>query len=167
MHSLARRNAGFTWIELLMVLAVLAILGAMAIPSMQDATIKKQVREALALADVAKKGVQAAWNAAGEMPADNAAAGAPPREKIVGNFVRGVAVVDGAVTLTLGNNAAKPIDGKRVTLRPAVMPGEAAVPIAWICHAVTVPAGMEVLGRDETDIPPKWLPVECRGNAKE
>ena len=167
MLPLARRNAGFTWIELVMVLAVLAILGALAIPAMQDTAIKKQVREALALSEVAKKGVQAAWSAAGEMPADNAAAGAPPREKIVGNFVRDVAIVDGAVTLTLGNNASKSIDGKRVTLRPAVVPGEPAVPIAWICHAVAVPAGMEVLGRDETDVPPKWLPVECRGNAKE
>lgn len=159
----ATRSAGFTWIELVLVLAVLAILGALAIPGMQDTALKKQVREALSLSDVAKRGVQAAWSATGEMPADNAAAAIPARDKIVGNLVREVAVEDGAITLTLGNNASRALEGKRVTLRPAVVADEPTVPIAWICHAVAVPGGMQARGRDATDIPAKWLPAECRG----
>ncbi|HSJ95895.1 MAG TPA: pilin [Myxococcota bacterium] len=161
----AAHHAGFTWIELVLVLAVLAILGALAIPGMQETALKKQVREGLALADLAKRGVEAAWNATGEMPDDNEAAAIPASDKIVGTLVRDVAVAGGAITLTFGNNASKALEGLRVSLRPATVPGEPMVPVAWVCHAVAVPAGMQPHGRDQTDIPAKWLPVECRGPA--
>lgn len=160
-----RHSAGFTWIELLFVLAVFAILAALAIPSLRDATVRKQVKEGLALAELAKQGVQAAWSLTGEMPSDNAAAGIPPRDKIVGNLVKDVNVAGGAITLTFGNNASKVIEGRRVTLRPAIVPDQPRVPIAWLCHDVPVPKGMELRGKDETDLPPNDLPVECRGPA--
>ena len=167
MPPMRRHSAGFTWIELLFVLAVFAILRAMAIPGLRDATAKSQVKEGLALADLAKRGVQAAWTAKAEMPADNAAAGIPPRDKIVGNLIKDVNVAGGAITLTYGNNASRMLEGKRVTLRPAVVADQPLVPIAWICHKLPVPKGMEVQGRDETDIPPNFLPLECRGPAAE
>jgi type IV pilus assembly protein PilA len=107
--------------------------------------------------------VQAAWTAKGEMPEDNAAAAIPPRDKIVGNLIKDVNVEGGAITVTYGNNAAKMLDGKRVTLRPAVVADQPMVPIAWICHRLPVPKGMEVRGRDVTDIPLNFLPLECRG----
>jgi type IV pilus assembly protein PilA len=158
-----RRMAGFTWIELIMVIAVIGLLAMMAIPGLQEATLKRQVKDGMALASVATKGVQDAWSAKGEMPADNAAAGVPPSAKIIGNLVKDVNVEGGAVTLTFGNNAAKGLHDKHLTLRPAVVPGEAAVPIAWICAGVSVPAGMELRGTDRTDIQASWLPVDCRG----
>jgi len=158
-----RNSAGFTWIELLLVLTVLAVLATMAFPSLRDTALRKQVKEGLALADLAKQGVQVAWTAKAEMPADNAAAGIPPRDKIVGNLVKDVNVEGGAVTLTYGNNAGKALDGKRVTLRPAIVVDQPLVPIAWICHDLPVPNGMEIRGRDETDIPSNMLPLECRG----
>ncbi len=102
-----RKSAGFTWIELLFVLAVFAILMAMAIPGLRDVAAKSQVKEGLVLADLAKRGVQAAWTAKGEMPADNAAAGIPPRDKIVGNLIKDVNVAGGAITLTYGNNVSQ------------------------------------------------------------
>jgi type IV pilus assembly protein PilA len=160
------KSAGFTWIELLFVLAVFAILMAMAIPGLRDAAAKSQVKEGLVLAVLAKGGVQAAWIAKGEMPADNAAAGIPPRDKIIGNLIKDVNVAGGAVTLTYGNNVNKMLDGKRVTLRPAVVVDQPMVPIAWICHRLPVPKGMEVQGKDETDMPPNFLPLECRGPAE-
>jgi type IV pilus assembly protein PilA len=153
---------GFTWIEMLAVMAVLGILALMAIPAFQDYVLKRQVKDGLALALVAETGVQAAYSAAGKMPADNKAAGIPDHDKIVGNLVQDVIVEDGAVTLTFGNNAHKALNGKKVTLRPAVVPGEMAVPIAWLCHLTATPAKMEVQGKDVTDIPLNWLPVECR-----
>ena len=158
-----KHAAGFTWIELMMVMVVIGILALMTIPGMQDNIIKKQVKEALSIADLAKSGVQAAWSAEGEMPANNAAAGVPPAQKIISPMVKQVSVDDGAVTLTFGNNAHKLIDGKRLTLRPAVVPGEKAVPIGWLCHFAPVPKGMEVKGADATDIPQNLLPAECRG----
>ncbi len=157
------RQSGFTWIEMLFVLGVIALLSLMAIPALRDRTLRKQVQEGLALAEVAEGGVQAVWAATGKMPADNEAAGAPPHDKIVGSFVKDVSVDQGAVTVTFGNNASQALEGKRVTLRPAVVPDQRAVPIAWLCHAIGVPKGMQVLGSDATDVPPAWLPVDCRG----
>ena len=160
------RHAGFTWIELVLILAVVAILGAMAIPGMQDTALKKQVREGLELADVAKKGVQAYWTTAGDLPKNNDEAGIPAKDKIVGSMVKEVQVDHGAIHVTFGNNASKALMGLKVTLRPAVVKDEPKVPIAWLCNNVPVPDKMEVKGHNRTDIPPKWLPVECRGGAK-
>ena len=122
--SYRRRAAGFTWIDLVLVVAVIAILALMAVPGIQ---------------------------------------GIPAQEKIVGNLVREVAVRHGAITLTFGNNASKAMEGRKVSIRPAVVPGEPVVPIAWICNDVSVPGGMVVKGKNETDLPPKHLPLECRG----
>ena len=159
-----KRHSGFTWIELMMVVGVIALLALMAIPSLRDGALRRQVKEGMALADVAKPGVQAAWAATGVMPADNKAAGAPAHDKIVGSFVTDVSVDQGAITLTFGNNASKALEGMTLTLRPAIVPDERVVPIAWLCHDVTVPGGMTVVGEDKTNIPYKWLPVECRGS---
>jgi len=159
------RAAGFTWIEMMMVVGVVALLALMAVPALHDGALRKQVKEGLALADVAKGGVQLAWSATGDMPADNKASGIPERQKIVGSFVKDVNVDHGAITVTFGNNASTALDGKHVTFRPAVVPDELSVPIAWLCHATGVPKGMEVRGRDETDVPPEWLPVDCRPGA--
>jgi type IV pilus assembly protein PilA len=155
---------GFTWIELLMVLAALAALALMAIPAMQDGVLKRQVKDGMSLATVAEPNVQAAYALAGTMPADNKAAGLPDHDKIVSQLVKDVNVTDGASTVTFGNNASKALDGMTLTFRPAVVPDEHAVPIAWLCHGVGVPKGMQVLGEDHTNIPDKWLPVECRGS---
>jgi type IV pilus assembly protein PilA len=160
------RNSGFTWIELVLVLGVVAIIGAMAIPGLQDTALKKQVKEGIDLSDVARKGVQAIWANTGGMPKDNEDAGVPPKDKIVGSMVKEVAVDHGAVTITYGNNASKALAGMKVTLRPAVVKDQPTVPIAWICHKVAVPDKMEIKGHDRTDIPSKWLPVECRGREK-
>ncbi|HYC38551.1 MAG TPA: pilin [Usitatibacter sp.] len=157
------RERGFTWIELMFVVAIIGILSLMAVPGIQENMLKTQVKEALELATLAKKGVQDAWTATSEMPNNNAAAGIPPKHKIVGNLVKEVSVKDGAITLTLGNNASKNLENKKVTLRPAVVAGEPTVPIAWVCHNVPVPNGMEPKGANETDIEPKYLPIECRG----
>jgi type IV pilus assembly protein PilA len=159
------RARGFTWIEMLLVLGAAGILALMAVPALQDNALKRQVKEGLALGEVAKRGVEAAYAAAGEMPADNKAAGLPAHDKIVGTFVKDVNVESGAITLTFGNNASKSIDDRKVTLRPAVVPDEPLVPVAWLCHNVATPPKMEVRGTDRTDLPPGWLPVECRGAA--
>ncbi len=158
----AARCGGFTLAELLAVLAIIAILSLMALPSFFEGQVRQQVKEALALAEVAKQGVVRAYGATGEMPAGNEAAGIPESGKIVGNYVTGVSVDHGAVTLTFGNNCNKSLAGKRLTLRPAVVEGQPAVPIAWLCGNLRTPDGMTAKGQNLTDLPPLWLPVACR-----
>jgi prepilin-type N-terminal cleavage/methylation domain-containing protein len=161
-----RAQAGFSLVEMLIVLALIGLLGALMIPGLKESSLRKQVQDATPLSTLARTGVQMAYSLTGEMPKDNKAAGIPDKEKIVGNLVSAVEVIDGAVTITFGNNAGKSLEGKKLTYRPAVVPGEPVVPIAWICHKVAVPKGMELKGEDATDIPMLWLPVECRSSEK-
>lgn len=154
---------GFTLVELMIVVLVVGVLAVMAYPALQDNAIRKQVREGLVLAELPKSAVARIYAVTGEMPVDNEQAGVPPADRIVGSFVTAVQVDQGAVTLTFGNGAGKKIEGRKVTLRPAVVPQYRQVPVSWICHQVAVPGNMEVRGQDKTDIPMAWLPVECRG----
>jgi type IV pilus assembly protein PilA len=135
----------------------------MAVPSLQDQALKGQVKEGLGLAALAKQGVQAAYSLTGDMPANNEAAGIPPKHKIVSSMVTEVAVDKGAITLTFGNNASRALEGKHVTIRPAIVADQPMVPIAWICAKVGIPKGMEIRGEDKTDIQASWLPIDCRG----
>lgn len=160
--SYTRRCAGFTWIELMFVVAIIGILALMAAPGLQENMLKKQVKEAMELTAVAKTGIGTAYAVAGDMPKNNAEAGIPPKHKIIGNLVTEVDVKDGAITLTLGNNASKTLENKKLTLRPAVVDKEPMVPIAWVCNNVAVPKGMEIRGANETNIENKYLPAECR-----
>lgn len=161
------RQRGFSFIELLIVVVIIGILITLTIPGIKETAMRKQVKEGLELADVAKKGVTVFYaTTGGNMPADNVQAAVPPPDKIVGNFVSAVTVKDGAVTLTFGNNAGASIAGKKVTVRPAIVPGYPAVPPSWICNEVSVPATMEIKGENATNIPMEWLPVECRSAKK-
>lgn len=160
------KSAGFTWIELTIVIAVIGILAMMTIPGLQENMLKRQVKEAMAMADVAKGGVSKSWALTGKMPANNKEAGAPPKEKIISALVKEVAVDQGAIVITFGNNASKVLDNKKLTIRPAVVKDEPAVPVSWLCNDVPVPKGMEIRGTNQTDIENKYLPLECRDTTK-
>ena len=153
---------GFSMIELVMTMAVVAILALLAVPSLIDRNIRMQVQEGMLLANLAKGGVNAFYMAKNELPAANEDAGAPPKEKIVGNFVTEVGVDAGAVTVTFGNNINTSVAGHRLTLRPAIVKDAPTVPVAWLCNNAAVPNGMTVMGANRTDIPARWLPMECR-----
>ena len=155
-------TGGFTLLELMMVLAVIAILATIAFPTAMDRLAREQVAEALPLADALKPPVEAAWRAGTPLPADNAAAGLPPPEKFVGRVVRAARLENGAIQLTFGNAAHRLLQGKVLTLRPAVVEGAPVVPIAWLCGAAAAPHGMMVQGENRTTVPQGLLPVRCR-----
>lgn len=153
---------GFTLVEVMVAVSIIAILAMIAVPSIQDRIVREQVVEAAKLADVAKSRIADYWRANNEMPADNAAADIPAPDKIIGNFVSAVTVEAGAVHITFGNSANGAIKGHTLTLRPAVVADTPVVPPAWICAAGRVPAKMEVQGKDRTDIENRFLPTNCR-----
>lgn len=157
------RQLGFTLIELMIVVAIIAIMSTMALPSFQDRVIKAQVNEGVALADFVKQGVAAYYARHKELPRSNAAAGLPPADKILGNYVSGVAVSNGSITITYGSRANSHLAGKKLTLRPAVVEGYPTVPIAWVCGRASAPSGMKVQGGNETDLPQPHLPLDCAG----
>ncbi len=155
------RNSGFTLIELMIVVVIMSILATLALPSYQDRIIKTQVGEGLALAEVVKHALADYYAKYGRLPKDNASAGLPAAQKIIGNYVSAIAVADGAINITLGNRANKHAVGKVLTLRPAIVADAKIVPIAWVCGFASVPHGMVVVGKNISSLPEYHLPLDC------
>lgn len=157
------RAKGFTLIELMIVVAIIGILATLAVPSYQDMVIKKQVQEGVEFVGFAKQAVAEYYSKRHALPANNAAAGLPPREKIIGSFVTLVEVENGAITITYGNRVNKNIVGKKLTLRPAYVADAQTVPISWVCGAAHVPDGLKTVKTNNTDFPISFLPLDCLG----
>lgn len=153
---------GFTLIEVMIVLSIIGILATMAVPSYQDRVIRVQVQEALDLAKFAEEEIQSYYKQRGALPRDNAMAGLPASGVIVGNYVTALEISDGAIHITLGNRVNRHVLGKTLSVRPAVVPASAKVPIAWIRGYASVPSGMAVKGENRTDLMSRHLPIECR-----
>ena len=156
------RHRGFTLLELMVVVGIVAILALLAIPTHQDKFVRDQIAEALPLADIAKPPVALSWALLQTFPADNAAAGLPVADKIVNNYISSVAIQGGAIHITFGNHANRVILGKILTLRPAVVEDAPIVPVTWVCGFATAPEKMTLKGVNKTDLPPGWLPIKCR-----
>ena len=159
---MARSRDGFTLMEMAVVLAIIGILALLAIPSYQDRIIRDQIISAMPLTDIAKAPVALSWATLQAFPADNAAAGLPPAEKIVNNFISSVSVQAGAIHTTFGNSANGLIRGKILSLRPAVVLDAPAVPVAWVCGDAAGPGQMTIKGENKTNIPANYLPYNCR-----
>ena len=157
----ARRYRGFTLLEMLVVVGVIAILSLAALPSYMDRIVRKQIEESLPLAALAQAPVALAWGLTQAFPADNAAAGLPPADRIVGNQISAVAVQDGAIHMTFGNTVAGSLKGKILSIRPAVVEDAPIVPVAWVCGNAAVPDKMTVKGENRTSVPNLFLPLEC------
>jgi type IV pilus assembly protein PilA len=156
------KSRGFSMLEMMAAVTVIAILGALALPSYLDRIARKQIEAAWPLTDVAKKPIEAFWAAKHIFPADNEAAGLPAADKIASNEVSAISVQDGAINITFGNRASGLIAGKVLTLRPAVMEDAPVVPVAWVCAKAEPPQKMTVRGIDKSNLPAVVLPIECR-----
>ena len=160
--AMPRAARAFTLIELMAVVAVIAILATIALPSMQDRIVRAQIVEAVAIADIAKPAIGTLWRTTKTLPADNAAIGLPEPGKIVGNFVSSTTVDNGAIHIVFGNKANAAIQGKTLTLRPAVVDDSPVVPVAWLCGHAKAPDQMVAKGVDKTDVAQRYLPLNCR-----
>jgi type IV pilus assembly protein PilA len=160
--SMKQKKSGFTLIELVVAMAIMAILAMIAIPSLQDKWVREQIVEAMRIAEVAKVPVTTSWSLKQTVPADNNAAGLPIADKIVSTWVSSVAIEDGAIHVIFGNRANGSIIGKTLTLRPAVVVDAPVVPVAWVCGRAAPVEKMTAMGKDRTTVPSKYLPLNCR-----
>ena len=163
---MATRRDGFTLIEMMVVVAIICILALIAMPSYLDQIVRKQIVDAVPLADIAKAPIAAGWAVAQSFPRDNAGAGLPAADKIVNNFISAVSVQDGAIHIAFGNSANALIKGKILSIRPAVVDDAPIVPVAWVCGNAAGPGKMTIRGENKTDIPAVYLPLNCRAPGK-
>ncbi|HFB8429194.1 TPA: pilin, partial [Neisseria gonorrhoeae] len=149
---------GFTLIELMIVIAIVGILAAVALPAYQDYTARAQVSEAILLAEGQKSAVTEYYLNHGEWPKDNTSAGVASPSDIKGKYVESVTVAKGVVTAKMKPSGVnKEIQGKKLSLWARRENGS----VKWFCgQPVTRNAGTD--GANGTKIETKHLPSTCR-----
>ncbi|HEZ5949190.1 TPA: pilin [Neisseria meningitidis] len=157
---------GFTLIELMIVIAIVGILAAVALPAYQDYTARAQVSEAILLAEGQKSAVTEYYLNHGEWPANNSSAGvATSASDIKGKYVQSVTVANGVVTATmLSSGVNKEIQGKKLSLWAKRQNGS----VKWFCgQPVTRNAtnADDVTADGTNKIDTKHLPSTCRDDS--
>ncbi len=153
---------GFTLIELMVVVAIIAILSSMAIPTFQEFVVRAQITEATNLSDTLKKSITEYYTVHQQFPKNNQAAGLPKPEHLIGNFVTNIEVQEGAIHISLGNRINAHIAGKTLTLRPAIVTANPSSPISWLCGYANAVPGMTAIAANKTTVPITYLSMDCR-----
>lgn len=141
---------GFTLIELMIVVAIIAILAAIAIPAYQNYLIRAQVSEGAVLSDGAKTAMAEFYSNTGHFPAVNSSAGLATAASIQGSYVTGVdvATTNGQITATFGGaKVNSKISGLLFILSAVTTNGS----FSWTCTRSTVAQ--------------EYLPTSCRTGA--
>ena len=141
-----KNQKGFTLIELMIVVAIIAILAAIAISQYQDYVIRSQVSEGSSLADGIKTAVGEFVNNRGRFPPGNQSAGLASPTSILGEYVGAVSVTNGVITAAYSGakaNTKLSTDPEHLTFSPITHAGS----IEWHCVS--------------TELKQKWCPSSC------
>ncbi|HFC6541165.1 TPA: pilin [Neisseria meningitidis] len=159
---------GFTLIELMIVIAIVGILAAVALPAYQDYTARAQVSEAILLAEGQKSAVTEYYLNHGKWPDGNSDAGVATSSEIKGKYVEKVEVAKGVITATmLSTGVNKEIQGKKLSLWAKRQAGS----VKWFCgQPVTRTAAdsddvAAANGKTADNINTKHLPSTCRDDS--
>ena len=137
---------GFTLIELMIVVAIVGILAAVAVPMYLDYTVRSQIAEGLNLSTSAKVAVTEFFQDRGVFPTNNTAAGVEAATDIQGKYVSSITVADDVITVQYGNEVNAQVFGETITLTADTT---SAGSVKWVCASGGV-------------IQDKHLPAACR-----
>jgi type IV pilus assembly protein PilA len=159
---------GFTLIELMIVVAIIGILAAIAIPAYQDYTIRSQVTEGLTLASDIKAGIAEYLAQTGSWPSNltDVGLGSAATAK-QSRYVAQIDVVTGTIQVTYGRDSNAKINGMRLDLQPYVnQNGD----VTWLCGNANPPAAPATDDPGDgtastavaTTVLDKYMPASCR-----